>query len=196
MLDFSLSITAVVSTAASAFVLWDCMKTSLSALTARKCDSGPMESHTSILIISLSYLGYKLCPLILYMRRRCTIEKIMYMSLGLSRMFLMAPIISLYSTQLFPVVRTIPSSTFPMNATFPLVFRQTVLLHSRNVIRHVGLSYFSITISPWNMFPEEILHSHCHGPRPQKALGLGLILLATCSGTDPTRAGNQGFWCN
>ena len=61
MLDFSLSITAVVSTAASAFVLWDCMKTSLSALTARKCDSGPMESCTSILIISLSYLSYKLC---------------------------------------------------------------------------------------------------------------------------------------
>ena len=45
----------------SCVCLLDCMKTSLSALTARKCDSGPMESCTSILIISLSYLSYKLC---------------------------------------------------------------------------------------------------------------------------------------
>ena len=105
-LDFRPSVTAVVSTAA--FVSLDRMRTSRNALTARKHDSRPMESRASIMIISLSYLGYKLCQQTPNMQRRCAIEQTMYMSLGLSRMYSMAPIIYLYSPPLFPAVRTIP----------------------------------------------------------------------------------------
>ena len=134
LLDFSLYITAVVSTAA--FSSLDRMRISLNALTARNHDSRPMESHTSISIISLSYLGYKLCQQAPYMQRRCAIEQIMYIRLAISRMFSMAPIINLYLTPLFLVVRrTIPFSTFPMNVTLPLAFRWMVLHHSRGTIR-------------------------------------------------------------
>ena len=107
LLDFCLYITAVVSTAV--FASLDHTRTSLNALTARKHNSRPMESHTSILIIYLSYLGYKVCQWTLYMQRRCPIEQIMYMCPGLLRMFLMDPTISLYSIPLFLVVRTIHS---------------------------------------------------------------------------------------
>src|SRR5882762_11842506 len=123
------------------------MRTSLNALTARKHDSRPMESHASILIISLSYLGYKLCQRTPHTQRRCAIEQIMCMSPGLSGMFSMVPIISLYSTPSFPVMRTILFSTFRMDVTLLLVFRRTVLLHSRGAIRLVGPSFFSTTIS-------------------------------------------------
>ena len=127
--------------------LLDRMRTLLIALTARQDGSRPMKSHASILTIFLSYLSYRLCQQILYMQRRCAIKQITYMSLEPSRMSLMAPIISLYSTPLFLVLRTIPSSTFPMNMTLPLVFWWMVLLHLRGIIRLVGLSYFSTTIS-------------------------------------------------
>src|ERR1700719_2721496 len=136
LLDFGLYVTAVVSTAA--FASLGHMRTSLNALTARNHDSRPMESRASILIISLSYLGYKLCHQAPYMQRRCAIEQIMNIRLAISRMFSMAPIINLCLTPLFLVVRTIPFSTFPMNVTLPLVFRRTVLLHSRSAIRRVG----------------------------------------------------------
>ena len=112
LLDFSLYTTAAVSIVV--FASLDCMRTLLIALTASKHSSRPMESHASILTIFQLYLGYKVCQQILYMQRRCTIEQITYMSLGLSRMSSMAPIIGLYSTPLFLVMRTIPS-TFLMN---------------------------------------------------------------------------------
>ena len=135
-LDFRPSVTAVALTAA--FVSLDRMRTSQNALTARKHDSRPMESRASIMIKSLSYLGYKLCQQTPNMQSRCTIEQTMYMSLGLSGMYSMAPIIYLYSPPLFLVVRTIPFFIFLMNATLRLVFQRTVLLHSRDAIRLVG----------------------------------------------------------
>src|ERR1700678_1954374 len=68
------------------------------------------------------------------------------------------------------VMSKIPFSTFQMNVTLPLVFRQTVLLHSRSAIRLVGPSYFSTTISfliyasrsniaftlPWSQAPKSL----------------------------------------
>ena len=165
LLDFSLYATAAVSIVVSASL--DRMRTLLTALTARQDSSRPMESHASILTIFLSHLGYRLCWQILYMQRRCVIEQIMYISLELSRMSLMAPIISLYSTPLFLVMRTSPSSTFLINVTLPLVFQRMVLLHLRGVMRHVSLSYFSTTIS---LLKDEILLLQSQGPR---SLGIG-----------------------
>jgi len=65
--------------------LLDHTRASLIALTARKHSSRPMESRASITIIFPSYLGYKPCWRILYMQRRCAIEQITCMSLGLPR---------------------------------------------------------------------------------------------------------------
>ena len=94
-LDFSLYVT-VASTAV--FASSDPMRTLINAPTARKHNSRSMESPANILITSLLYLSYKLCWQTLYMQRRCAIEQIMYMSLALSRTFLVAPIIRLCST--------------------------------------------------------------------------------------------------
>src|SRR5258708_39782753 len=103
LLDSSLYDTAVASTAV--FALLDHTKILLNAPTARKHATGPMESHTNILIISLSFLGYKLCRRMLHMLRRCTIERSTCTNLALSKMFSMGLTIRLCSKLFFPLVR-------------------------------------------------------------------------------------------
>ena len=146
----------------------------MNALTARKHDSRPMVNRASISIISLSYLGYKLCQRTPYMQRRCAIEQIMYMSLGSSRMFSMALIISLCSTPLFLVMRTtIPFSSFRMNAILRLVFQRMVSLRSRGAIGLVGPSYFLTIISLLKFVSKRNIASMLPRSRAPKNLGIG-----------------------
>ena len=70
------------------------------------------------------------------------------------------------------------------------------LLHSRNTIRLVGPSYYSTTISILKFSSKRNTAFMLHGPGPQKALGLGLVLLATYSGAYLTRAEYQGIRCD
>ena len=46
------------------------------------------------------------------------------------------------------------------------------------------------------MFPEEVLHSSLHDPWSKKALGLGLVLMATHSRTHSARDQCQSFRCH
>ncbi len=46
------------------------------------------------------------------------------------------------------------------------------------------------------MFLKEGLHPHYHGPWSKQALGLGFVLLASCSRTDTARGGCQSFQHN
>jgi hypothetical protein len=54
---------------------------------------------------------------------------------------------------------------------------------------------FQLQHPSWIPLLKEILHSCCHSPGSQKALGLGFILLAACSRTYSARDGCQGFRC-
>ena len=175
LLDFSLYDTVVVLTAA--FALLGRMRTSLNAPTARKRDSRLMEGRENILTISLSHLSYKLCQQTLYMQRRCAIRQIISTSLVSSRTFLMAPIINPYSTLLSPPVRLILFSTFPINGTLPLAFRQTVSLHSRSAIRLVGPSFFSTTISLLKYASRRNTAFTLPQFRVQKSCGIGTRLV-------------------
>jgi len=172
LLDSSPYDTAAASTAV--FALLDRTRISRSALTARKHTTGPMESLANTLIISLSFLGYRLCQQMLHMQRRCTIEWSMCTNLALSRMFSMDPIIRLCSRLLFLLVRATHSSTSLMNATLPSAFQRTVLVPSRSANRHVGPSSFSTTTSLLNSASERSIAFTLPQSQVPKSLGIGI----------------------
>ena len=122
LLDFSLYVTAVVSTAV--FALLDHIRTSLNAPTERKHDLRLMESCASILII---YPCHTVPQLQAMLANAIHAKKMHYQvnhvhEPGVIKNVLMALIINLYSTPLFLVVKTIPFFTFPMNMTLLSVF--------------------------------------------------------------------------
>src|SRR6266702_6418538 len=110
----------------------------------------------------------------LHMRRRCTIEWSLFMSLVLPRTFLMAPIINLYLTLPSPLVQPTPFSTLQMNATLPLAFQQTALLHSGGASRCVGLLFFSTTTSLLKSVSRRSIASMSPQSQVQKSLGIGI----------------------
>src|SRR6266498_5844118 len=101
----------------------------------------------------------------------------MSMSLALSRTFLMAPITSRYSTLLSLLVKTTHISTFLIDATLHLAFRQTVFLHSRSVRRPVGPSSFSTSTSLLKYASRRNIAFMLPQSLVRKSLGIGIHLL-------------------
>ena len=143
-LDSSPSDTAVASTAASA--LSDHMRTSRNAPTVRKHDTSLVENHANVSPTYLSSLGCEPCLWILRTLKRCAIDQNMSKSPASSRTSLMAAIITPYWIPSSLLTQLSPSTFSPIHATLPLVFRQTVFLHSSGVVRPAGRWSFSIII--------------------------------------------------
>ena len=75
-----------------------------------------------------------------------------------------------------------------------------LLIYSFALFKRHNKTCWPIILFNYNLPPEIHFQKkyciHAASPGAQETLGLGLILLATCSRTDPTRAGYQGFQCN
>ena len=82
-----------------------------------------------------------------------------------------------YQTLLNTIVPTGEANSFstsPMDATLPLAFWQMVLLHSRSVIRCVGPSFFSTTISLQKYVSKRNIAFMLPQSWVQKSLGIGI----------------------
>ena len=121
------------------------------------------------------------------MQRRCTIEQIMYMSLALSRTFLMAPNQTLLNT-IVPAGEANPFFYFSDGHDIAL----GLLTDGFAPFKKCDKMCWPIILFNYNLPPEICFQKkyciHCHSPGSKKALELGFLLLATCSRADPTRA--------
>ena len=78
-----------------------------------------------------------------------------------------------YQSLLNTIVPGDEDNPFLMNVTLPLAFWRTVLLHSRNTIKRVGLLYFSTTISLPKYASKRNIAFTLPRSRAPKSLGIG-----------------------